>query len=113
MNTLKCSALYHHINIRNDDRIFPCCRFKKPIAKFDGTLTLNSPEYDNIRKNFHKGLSECQKCFDEEKTGIKPKEATGVMYAMMVGQGGDGEEESEYLDKEGEKFLDLINKIKY
>ena len=71
MNTLKCSALYHHINIRNDDRIFPCCRFKKPIAKFDGTLTLNSPEYDNIRKNFHKGLSECQKCFDEEKTGIK------------------------------------------
>ncbi len=68
---LNCSALYHHINVRSDNRIFPCCRFKKPIAKFDGNLTLNSPEYDDLRKNFHKKLPECKKCFDEEKLGIK------------------------------------------
>ena len=68
---LNCSALYHHINIRNDNRVFPCCRFKRPISKFDGTLTLKTKEYDDIRKNFHTKLPECQKCFDEEKAGIK------------------------------------------
>ena len=68
---LNCSALYHHINVRGDNRIFPCCRFKKSIAKFDGNLSLNIPEYDDLRKNFHKKLPECKKCFDEEKSGIK------------------------------------------
>ena len=68
---INCAALYRHTNVRSDNRVFPCCRFKKPIAEFDGNLTLHSPEYDEIRKNFHTQLPECKKCFDEEKSGIK------------------------------------------
>ena len=30
-----CSALYNHTNIRNGNRIYPCCRFKKQLLTFD------------------------------------------------------------------------------
>ena len=70
----KCSALYNHTNIRSDNRIFPCCRFKRPIAKFNGDVDqiLTSLEYDELRKRFEKEkISECSKCWDEENNGIK------------------------------------------
>ena len=70
----KCSALYNHTNIRSDNRIFPCCRFKRSIAKFNGDVDqiLTSLEYDELRKRFEKEkISECSKCWDEENNGIK------------------------------------------
>jgi sulfatase maturation enzyme AslB (radical SAM superfamily) len=68
----KCAAFWHHTNIRNDNNIFPCCRFKTPIQKFDGDVIniLNSAEYKALRKN--EGIIEgCAKCYHEESLGKK------------------------------------------
>ena len=74
MNSKKCSALYNHTNIRAGNRIFPCCRFKKQIATFDGDLdnVLLSKEYSELRQRFDKEqIPECQKCWDEEDAGVE------------------------------------------
>jgi len=68
----KCAALYSHTNIRGDNRIFPCCRFKKPIKSFDGNVEniLFSQEYQDLRNKFeNETLSECAKCWHEESLG--------------------------------------------
>lgn len=74
MNSKKCSALYNHTNIRAGNRIYPCCRFKKQIATFDGDVdnVLLSKEYSELRQRFEKEqIPECQKCWDEEEAGIE------------------------------------------
>lgn len=74
MNSKKCSALYNHTNIRAGNRVYPCCRFKKQIATFDGDVdnVLLSKEYSELRQRFDKEqIPECQKCWDEEEAGIE------------------------------------------
>ena len=75
MTSKKCAALYQHTNIRNGDRIYPCCRFKKQLMDFDGDVDniLHSKEYVELRKRFENNeqIPECQKCWDQEKAGIK------------------------------------------
>jgi len=69
-----CSALYNHTNIRNGNRIYPCCRFKKQLLTFDGDVEniLNTKEYIELRERFkHEKISECSKCWDQEEKGIK------------------------------------------
>jgi len=70
MVSRNCSAPYNHTNIRNDDRIFPCCRYKNPIATFNGNVDdiLFTREYNEFRENLGPG---CQKCWDEEDAGEK------------------------------------------
>lgn len=65
-----CAAFWHHTNIRNDNNVFPCCRFKTPIQKFDGDVVniLNSAEYKALRE--HQGpIAGCAKCDYEESKG--------------------------------------------
>jgi MoaA/NifB/PqqE/SkfB family radical SAM enzyme len=65
-----CAAFWHHTNIRNNNDIFPCCRFKTPVQKFDGDVVniLNSAEYKALRE--HQGPIEgCAKCDYEESKG--------------------------------------------
>ena len=67
-----CAAFWHHTNIRNDNNVFPCCRFKTPIQKFDGDVVniLNSAEYKALRE--HEGpIAGCAKCDYEETMGKK------------------------------------------
>lgn len=70
-----CSAFWNHTNIRGGDRIFPCCRFKQPIAQFDGNLdqVLMIPEYQTLRQKSQSGefITECSKCYMEESLGKK------------------------------------------
>ena len=71
----KCAAFWKHTNIRSDNRVFPCCRFKQPLQRFDGDLNivLFSKEYDDIRARSERGdyISECSKCYYEESNGKK------------------------------------------
>jgi sulfatase maturation enzyme AslB (radical SAM superfamily) len=74
--TSKCSAFWHHINIRNDNRIFPCCRFKTPLEKkFNGNIeeVIFSEEYQLLReKSLNSEFIEgCEKCYYEEKNNKK------------------------------------------
>ena len=73
MNNTICSAFWKHTNIRSGDRIFPCCRFKEPVAKFNGDLegVLHLPEYEQLRKDSSNGvqISSCEKCYLEESLG--------------------------------------------
>ena len=75
VNKTLCSAFWNHTNIRGGDRIFPCCRFKKPIAQFDGNLEkiLHISEYAVLREKSILGehISECSKCYHEETLGKK------------------------------------------
>jgi sulfatase maturation enzyme AslB (radical SAM superfamily) len=66
----KCAAFWHHTNIRNDNNIFPCCRFKTPIQKFDGDVVniLNSKEYQALREQ-EGPIPGCAKCDYEEQLG--------------------------------------------
>lgn len=70
-----CSAFWRHTNIRGDDRIFPCCRFKSPIGKFDGDVIkiLTTAEYQELRRASEAGekISGCDKCYHEESLGKK------------------------------------------
>lgn len=70
-----CSAFWKHTNLRSDDRVFPCCRYKTPIQKFNGDLTdvLHSKEYQQLRANNLNGQVDpnCQKCYYEEQLGKK------------------------------------------
>ena len=69
----KCAAFWHHTNIRNDNRIFPCCRFKKSIATFNGNVSeiLFYKEYEKLRDRSSSNdyIDECKKCYEEEKNG--------------------------------------------
>lgn len=68
----KCAAFWHHTNIRNDNKVFPCCRFKTPIQEFDGDVVniLNSKQYKALRE--HEGpIAGCAKCDYEESKGVR------------------------------------------
>jgi sulfatase maturation enzyme AslB (radical SAM superfamily) len=68
----KCAAFWHHTNIRSDNKVFPCCRFKTPIQEFTGDVVniLNSNEYKDLRD--HSGpIAGCAKCDYEETMGVK------------------------------------------
>ena len=66
-----CAALHNHTNIRGGDRIYPCCRYKTPLQKFDGNVDniLHSNEYVELRKNFTIDDPNCAKCKHEEGIG--------------------------------------------
>lgn len=67
----KCAAFWNHTNLRNDDRVFACCRFKEPIQKFNGDLdaVLHSKEYEILRNSDVETLPQCSKCLHEEQLG--------------------------------------------
>lgn len=71
----KCAAFWHHTNLRSDDKIFPCCRYKEPIMTFNGNLSevLHDPVYDDLRKKAvdNEYIPGCEKCYIEEKYGKK------------------------------------------
>jgi MoaA/NifB/PqqE/SkfB family radical SAM enzyme len=70
---MKCSAFWNYVNVRPGDRVYPCCRFKKPVATFKGDLEqiINGPEYIELRERSEAGefIPECQKCYNEEALG--------------------------------------------
>jgi|SaaInlStandDraft_1057018.scaffolds.fasta_scaffold08331_5 sulfatase maturation enzyme AslB (radical SAM superfamily) len=72
---MKCSAFWNYVNVRPGNRVYPCCRFKQPVATFKGDLEqiINGPEYIELRERNTTGdyIPECQKCFDEEALGHK------------------------------------------
>lgn len=65
-----CSAFWRHANLRGDDRIFPCCRFKTPVGSFAGDLinVLSTEEYKKLREQSLAGtpIQGCEKCYHEE-----------------------------------------------
>lgn len=69
----KCAAFWKHTNLRSDNRIFPCCRFKHSVQPFDGDLTqvLTTPEYEELRRKSENNepIADCQKCYYEESIG--------------------------------------------
>jgi MoaA/NifB/PqqE/SkfB family radical SAM enzyme len=69
----KCAAFWKHTNIRGGNNIYPCCRFKSPIAKFDGNLinVLQIKEYQRLRETDVRDLPQCSKCMYEESNGKK------------------------------------------
>lgn len=71
----KCAAFWKHVNIRNDNNVFACCRYKTPVKKFTENVVdiLNSAEYQKIRNDSLEGLynPNCQKCYYEESLGKK------------------------------------------
>tara|TARA_R110000782_G_scaffold9574_3_gene30737 strand:- start:1912 stop:2841 length:930 start_codon:yes stop_codon:yes gene_type:complete len=69
--TTKCAALYSHTNIRGGNRVFPCCRYKQPILKFNGNVDdiLRSSEYNTLRNNWTIDDTNCAKCKHEEVLG--------------------------------------------
>lgn len=72
-NGTVCSAFWRHANLRGDDRIFPCCRFKTPVGNFAGDLVsiLSTEEYQKLRDQSLAGipLEGCAKCYHEESMG--------------------------------------------
>lgn len=74
-NKTLCSAFWKHTNVRPGDRIYPCCRFKFPVGKFDGDLNtvLESAEYNKLRELSTNGekIQGCEKCYYEESIGHK------------------------------------------
>lgn len=69
----KCAAFWKHTNVRSDNKIFPCCRFKSPVANFDGNLIeiLDSEIYKELRDKSSRGefIKGCEKCYYEESKG--------------------------------------------
>jgi len=72
---MKCSAFWKHTNIRPGNRVFPCCRFKTPVAEFTGDLeaVLHSKAYEQLRTKSENGehIAGCEKCYYEESIGHK------------------------------------------
>lgn len=68
---LKCAAFYKHVNIRNNNKIFPCCRYKEPVAVFNGNLDkiLDLPEIQKLRETSVKNNPNCAKCMYIESLG--------------------------------------------
>jgi MoaA/NifB/PqqE/SkfB family radical SAM enzyme len=69
----KCAAFWKHTNIRGDNRVFPCCRFKTPVDTFDGNIekVLHSEAYERLRLTDVTTLPQCSKCMHEEANGKK------------------------------------------
>lgn len=71
----KCAAFWKHTNVRSDNKIFPCCRFKTPVDNFTGDLIhiLDSTAYEQLRNSSKKGeaIQGCEKCYYEESKGKK------------------------------------------
>jgi sulfatase maturation enzyme AslB (radical SAM superfamily) len=69
----KCAAFWKHTNLRNSDKIFPCCRFKQPVGVFDGNVSeiLHSDVYNKLRLTDVSTLPACAKCMYEEDNGKK------------------------------------------
>jgi sulfatase maturation enzyme AslB (radical SAM superfamily) len=71
----KCSAFWAHTNIRNDNNVFPCCRYKTPVTKFNGNVVeiLDLDEYKKLREDSTNGVynPNCEKCYYEEQLGKK------------------------------------------
>lgn len=71
----KCSAFWNHTNIRNDNNVFPCCRYKTPVTNFTGSIIeiLHTEEYKKLRNDSLNGVvnPNCQKCYYEESLGKK------------------------------------------
>lgn len=69
----KCAAFWKHTNIRNNNLIYPCCRFKTPVQTFDGDVSniLHSDEYKALRSASLNGkqIDGCAKCYYEEAQG--------------------------------------------
>lgn len=65
----KCAAFWKHTNIRNNNKIYPCCRYKTPVATFDGNVEgiLHSEVYNELRQADY--LEGCSKCYYEEAQG--------------------------------------------
>jgi hypothetical protein len=70
-----CAAFYKHFNLRGDNKIWPCCRWKPPVQTFDGDLSqvLHSEEYQSLRKRTEAGesLKGCATCYYEDQLGKK------------------------------------------
>lgn len=70
-----CAAFWNHTNIRNDNNVFACCRYKTPVAKFDGSVDkiLHLEEYKKLREDSVNEINNpnCQKCYYEESLGKK------------------------------------------
>jgi sulfatase maturation enzyme AslB (radical SAM superfamily) len=69
----KCAAFWHHTNVRSDNRVFPCCRFKTPVNTFYGDLEniLHTDEYVKLREQSlaNTPIKGCEKCYYEESMG--------------------------------------------
>lgn len=72
---MKCSAFWKHTNIRAGNRVYACCRFKHPIAIFDGDLdkVMHLDAYKMLRNRAAKDefIPGCEKCAYEESIGHK------------------------------------------
>jgi sulfatase maturation enzyme AslB (radical SAM superfamily) len=72
---MKCSAFWKHANIRPGNRIYPCCRYKTPVADFNGNLddVIHSTAYEELRQASANGehIAGCEKCYYEESIGHK------------------------------------------
>ena len=75
MQSSKCAAFWNHTNIRGDNRIFPCCRFKTPIMDFQGSVSeiLFHKSYQDLRmqSSSNQHIPGCEKCYHEESIGKK------------------------------------------
>jgi MoaA/NifB/PqqE/SkfB family radical SAM enzyme len=69
----KCAAFWKHTNVRSDNKIFPCCRFKTPVDNFNGDLihVLESSAYQELRNKSLNGefIQGCEKCYYEDANG--------------------------------------------
>ena len=72
---MKCAVFWKHTNIRKNSEVYPCCRFKTSIAKFDGNLeqVLHIEPYEELRRRSsnNEKIPECSKCYYEESIGKK------------------------------------------
>jgi len=71
---MKCAALYNHTNIRSDNRVFPCCRYKESVMHFDGDVgkVMHSYVYNKLRADMeNEWLPGCGKCKHEEEIGVE------------------------------------------
>lgn len=73
-----CSAFWKHFNIRSGDNIYPCCRYKTPVAKFNGNLeeVLHLPVFEKLRQDSLNGVlnPNCQKCYDSTDPKLSVQE---------------------------------------
>ena len=71
---MTCSAFWNYVNVRPGNRVYPCCRFKNPVTKFDGDVdaVMQGAAYEELRQKSIAGvcIPECQKCYDEEALGL-------------------------------------------
>jgi hypothetical protein len=72
-NKTLCSAFWRHTNVRGDNTVFPCCRYKQSVATFTGNVSeiLTSSVYDKLRQDSASGVinPNCEKCYHEESIG--------------------------------------------